>query len=248
MVDLNFILLALIFLVSNVVEAMTGFGATIIVVTLGANIFPIDYLVTVLVPANIVLSLYIVVRYHSAVDREVLFKGILPYAGIGLFLGILIFNFIESRTLKIAYGVFVFGFSIYELNRIFRTKEGGMLPELSRLKAIFVLFCGGIIHGIYASGGPLVVYYASRKLANKLNFRSTLSGLWLILNIFLFVSHVITGKTTLETLKASAMLIPSIVFGIAIGEMIHHRIGERSFRIFVFALLIVAGASLILKS
>lgn len=248
MVDAKFILLALIFLASNVVEAITGFGATIIAVTLGANFYPIEYLVPVLVPVNIVLSSYIVVRYYSAVDREVFFRVMLPLAGIGLVVGSMIFNFAESRSLKLAYGIFVFSFSIYELARILRTKEDIRLPELSMFKSALWLISGGIIQGIYASGGPLVVYYARRKLRNKLTFRSTMSSLWLVLNIYLFINHVATEKATVETLMTSAKLIPSIVIGIAVGEVIHHRIRERTFKIFVFALLIVAGASLLLRA
>ena len=244
MTDANFLVFFIILSFSNAVETITGFGSTIIALTLGAHIYPIDFLVPVLVPVNIVLSAYIVVRHHRAVVHSVLWRNILPAAGLGLLIGAALFNIIKSETLAFAYGVFVLFFSIFELSRAVRSYPH---KEFSWLQAIFWLLSGGIIQGIYASGGPLIVFYASRKLHDKGNFRSTLSALWLILNIVLLISHILTGKTTPITIRSSASLLPAMVLGIIIGERLHSLIPARAFRIFIFIVLIVAGASLILR-
>ena len=245
--DEHFLLLTLIVLVGNITEAVTGFGSTVIAVTLGAHLYPIHYLVPIFVPLNIIISGYFVLRYNYAIEHSVLWGRILPLTIPGILLGISIFNFAQNTMLKIAYGVFIVGFSTYELAHILRASKQVKPKPLSPLQSALCLTSGGIMQAIYLSGGPLVVYYASRKLLNKRNFRSTLSALWLVLNIFLLISHVFTGKTTFTTLKASGMLLPALLAGIVIGEWLHHRIPEKTFRILVFLLLIVAGASLIIK-
>jgi len=247
MADMRFIVLVIIVLCSNFVEATTGFGSTIIAVTLGAHIYDIDFLVLSLVPLNILISIYIVARHWSALDKQELVRNIIPFAGAGLAVGIVLFNRLGVETLKIAYGAFVLSFSIFETVRIVRTKTGTGLKPLSRPASALWLIAGGIIQGIYASGGPMVVYYASRKLPDKTTFRSTLSGLWLVLNVAMFISHVATGKTDLDILKVSATLLPSLIIGIAVGEWVHTRIPEKTFRLFVFIILIVAGGALLLK-
>src|SRR5688572_30656932 len=80
-VENNFIILSLIILLANTTEAISGFGSTIISVTLGSNFYPINELLPVLVPLNVLLSFYIVFRYHDLIDYQVLFKKILPFMG-----------------------------------------------------------------------------------------------------------------------------------------------------------------------
>ncbi|GAG22240.1 unnamed protein product, partial [marine sediment metagenome] len=188
--DYRFLLLALFLFLSNVVEAATGFGATIIALTLAAHVYSIDFLVPVIVPLNLVVSAYIVLRHSSGVDKRILFTRILPLAGLGMPVGLFLFNTIDADSLKLAFGVFVLCFSTFELARLIRLKGKVTTKPLSAVKAAFWLVAGGIIHGLYASGGPMIVYYASRNLFNKRDFRSTLSGLWLILSIVLFASHL----------------------------------------------------------
>lgn len=245
--DGNFLLLMLIFFLGNIVESVTGFGSTIIAVTLLAHLYPIHYLVVVFIPLNIVLSLYFVLRYYYAIEHSLLWKKILPLAGLGLPIGILIFNTVQNQILKVAFGIFVIGFSLYELFRILKTSNQVIPKQISLLKSAFFLISGGIMQGAYASGGPLIVYYASKKIFNKQSFRSTLSALWLVLNIFLVINYVLTGRINYATFKADIILLPMLVIGIVIGEWLHNRIPERIFRIFIFLLLLVAGASLVIK-
>ena len=61
--DLKFIYLSVIVLIANTVEAISGFGSTIISITLGSNFYPINTLLPVLVPLNLLLSFYIVFKY-----------------------------------------------------------------------------------------------------------------------------------------------------------------------------------------
>ncbi|HOX27863.1 MAG TPA: sulfite exporter TauE/SafE family protein [bacterium] len=246
--DARFVLFGLLVLTAKAVEAVTGFGSTIIALTLGAQMYPIETLLPVLVPLNIVLSTYIVARHRAGVVTDVLFKRILPLAGVGLAVGMGIFAYTHGRTLKLAYGIFVLLISAYELQRILRAKDAAEAKPMSFVQSAFWLISGGIIQGIYASGGPLIVKYASVTLTDKKQFRSTLSVLWLVLNIVLLVDYVRTGKVTAATLEPIGLLLPALFLGIVIGEWLHHRIPERAFRIFVFALLIVAGLSLVFKA
>ncbi|HOX28483.1 MAG TPA: sulfite exporter TauE/SafE family protein [bacterium] len=244
----GFLFLAVIFLIANAEETVTGFGGTIITVTLAVHFFKIDYILAVIIPTSLLLSAYIVVRHYDAIDiRELLF-GILPPAAVGLGAGMAVFNLVKGPGVKIAYGVFVIGFSVVELFKVLRARgvEGSAAPAgIGRVKGVLWLLAGGVIQGIYASGGPMVVYYTSRKISDKRVFRSTLSALWLALNFALIVNYAFTGRFTVKTLVESAALIPSLVIGIILGEFLHARIPDRAFRILVFALLIIAGGSLL---
>jgi uncharacterized protein len=243
--DYHFLILFIAFFISNAVEAMTGFGGTIIAMTIAANFYPINMLLGVLVPAGFVVCLYIVARYPKAIDLREFSTRILPLAGIGFAVGIAVSDSIEGKTLKIGFGAFVLCLSIFELVRILRNANGGKQTGISLAKGAIWLIAGGIVQGIYGSGGPLIVYYTSKRIEDKTVFRSTLCSLWIVLNIALVTNLALKGNITAETLKMSVALLPSLIIGIIAGEQLHNRINQRAFRIFIFAILIFAGASLL---
>jgi uncharacterized membrane protein YfcA len=243
-----FILLFAIVVLANTAEAVTGFGGTIIVITLAAHLYGIDFLVPTILPINLAITVYLVVRYHAAVDRKELLGRILPLAGIGLPIGYALFRVLGTEWLRRGYGGFVFAIALFQLLRTVRANGGA--PRATRpgpASAAGLLVSGGIVHGLYASGGPLIVLYASRAIPDKGAFRSTLSALWVVVNTALVAVHIAGGSINAATAKATAYLLPSLLLGIAAGEFLHDRIDERRFRIVVFALLVVAGASLALR-
>jgi uncharacterized membrane protein YfcA len=234
-----FPLLVIVFF-SNLVEACAGFGATILAVIFGAQFMTIEEMIPILVPLNLLLSATIVARHRGHLDRPALLRRILPLAGIGMPVGMIIFRYAPSSALKVAFGAIVACLGIFELLVASRS-ERRRLPEWQG--ALFLL-CGVIMQGLFASGGPFVVYYASREIADKSRFRTTLSFLWLILNTVLATSLAVQGKITPETLRSSLFLLPSVLLGMAAGMKVHARVSESSFRRGVYALLVLAGTSL----
>ncbi len=234
---------------SNLVEACAGFGATILAIIFGAQFFSIEELIPMLVPLNLILSIVIVLRYWRDVDRRVLFTKILPWAGAALPIGILIFNIAPSRALKLGFGIVVALLGLMELATVSLAHRrgaglGNPRKKLSPMQGRFLLAAGGIMQGLYASGGPFIVYFASREIPDKRQFRTTLALLWLILNTALFFSLIFSGKIGAESLRNSAFLLPAVLAGMFTGMRVHERVSEATFRIIVYALLTVAGASL----
>ncbi len=244
-----FPLMAIVFF-SNMTEACAGFGATILALIFGARYFSIEELIPILVPLNLLLSLAIVIRYFRDVDRKALVSRILPITGLGMPIGIAIFQYAPSRTLKIAFGVIVVLLGLFELatEAVDRKGRAGGARPLSRWQGAAFLFGGGIMQGLYASGGPFVVYYASREIPDKRKFRTTLALLWLILNLALVTSLVVTGKVTRTTLTTSLYLLPAVGAGMIAGLKVHDRVSEAVFRRLVYVLLVLAGASLAFRT
>jgi uncharacterized membrane protein YfcA len=242
-VESKFFWLACFVLISYTAQAMTGFGSTIIAVTLGANLYPIRFLLPVMVPLDIVVNAFIVVRYRRHVDRPVLFKTVIPIMSAGLLIGIATFNILHGNLLKKSFGLLVVGLSVRELHRLLKkkTRQFATTKTSSRL----YMFSAGIVQGIYASGGPLLVYALNRLNLEKSIFRSTISALWLIANIIMTVSYIVTNKINWVSLKYIGLLLPVIIIGIIVGEKLHTAVNQHTFEIIVFVLLLGAGFSII---
>lgn len=236
--------LSIIVVLANVVEATTGFGSTILAVTFGSMLMPIEELVPLLVPLNIVLSTIITLRHPRGIDTGALWRQILPVAGAGLFLGLAVFHLSHGRTLKLLFGLFVMGLALFEL---WRRRRAGELEALGPRAASIWLFVGGQVHGLYASGGPMLVYFASRNLADKHQFRSTLSALWLVLSLAMAANHIMSGLLDDVVMRESMLLLPAVAVGVVAGEWLHIRVNERRFRLITLVLLVAAGLAVVLN-
>ena len=82
--DDSFLWLAGFVLLSFTTQAMSGFGSVIIAVTLGSRFYPIEVLLPVVVPLDVLINAYIVTRTRAHVDRAVLFREIVPFMAVGL--------------------------------------------------------------------------------------------------------------------------------------------------------------------
>jgi uncharacterized membrane protein YfcA len=202
---------------------------------------PVDDVLTALLPVNIGLSAWIVFRNMRAVDLRLLATRIVPLMVAGMGLGAWVASSVSDGRLKLAFGILVVLLAAMQL---WTSRAGAENGGGSVLAGPGALVAGGVIHGIYACGGPLVVYYATRVLEDKARFRATLSALWLTLNAVLLASYLVRGTLTPSSLGTSAILVAPLIAGSFVGDWIHHRVAATTFRRGVNVLLLAASLSL----
>jgi uncharacterized membrane protein YfcA len=224
------------------VETALGFGATVVAVSLGALLLPIDVILPAFVPLNLILSAAVFLRARQHVAWRVLLVKTLPWMALGLPLGMLAFARLDASTLRRAFGVFLTGLATLELLReARRARPGALAPSLERS----LLVLGGALHGAFATGGPMVVYVLGRTLTQKAALRATLALLWLTMNLILLTQYGLQGKLSRASLSLSMPLAIGLGVGMVTGELLFRRVPEALFRRLVFALLLVAGLLLL---
>ncbi|MBL9028363.1 MAG: sulfite exporter TauE/SafE family protein [Myxococcales bacterium] len=237
------LLLALVVGLAFTIEAAMGFGATIVTVALGSLFLATAEILPAFVPLNLVLSGYLVVRGSRFVEGRLLLLEVLPAMAVGMPLGILAFRHLDEVTLRLALGVFVLVVSALEL----ASKAGAR--ALAKPLAFGLLGLGGVIHGAFGAGGPLVVYVLGRKLSHdKAAFRATLSALWLVLNVVLVASYAQAGQLSASTGLVTLSLSVPLAVGLGLGELVHRAVPAHRFRPLVFGLLLVVGLVLVARS
>lgn len=236
-------ILALIVFGAFLVEAATGFGSMVVALTFGALWFGVNELLGWLVPVNMVLSAYLVARDRRAVQWRFLATRMIPLMAIGLIAGTLVAaRASEATWLKPLFGAFVIAVAAWQLKSALNPHQvTGPLPGPARVAA---LLGAGVIHGIFATGGPLAVFVSARDLPEKAAFRGTLSMLWLVLNALVLPRLVMEGTVNAVTLQTSALMLLPLGLGIGAGEWVHHRLPESRFRIVVAVMLLIAGGVL----
>lgn len=226
-------------------EAVVGFGATVLTVSFGAQLVPMDVVLPAFVPLNIALSAFVIARNAAHIDRRTLLRAIAPAVALGAAAGMRLTALQRDRRLLVAFALFVCAVGLSELYRTLRARPA---PPLPRALTLTLLGAGGVVHGLFGAGGPLVVYATGRLMPDPKTFRATLAVVWCALNAALVVNYARLGSLTAQSARTTAALVPSLLVGALAGDWAQARVPLRAFRIATAVLLLTAGVSLALRN
>lgn len=233
------LLVGFVVLVTHAIEAVTGFGCTVLAFPFAQWFIGIDRAKLVLAILAWMLALYIVATNPRKINwrQAVIIIGL---AALGFPIGAFAYQHLSKEVLVKLLGGFIV---ISSCLQIFKRRMSER--PLPRPLGWLLLFCGGIVHGAFATGGPLVVLYAARALPDKGEFRATLCLLWATLNSLMMVQFYEAGQLNAASGRDLALLVPFLVAGIVIGEIAHRRIRPELFSRVVFSVLLATGVFMV---
>ncbi len=236
--------LGLAILLAYTIEATTGFGSIVIALSLGAIFLPIPEMLPVLVPLNVFMSGYLTWKHRQHIDWRLLAALILPLMVAGTLTGYVLTPWLGSRLLKVLFGVLVVWFAGKELWRLF---SGHVVEPHGLMTSRILTFSAGITHGLFASGGPLLVYALAGIQQDKSRTRATLLAVWFTLNLTLSALYLFDGRLV-NSAGRLVWYLPLLVVGVLVGEFLHYRLDETRFRQAVYGVLLVTGLLLIFRA
>lgn len=228
------------------VEAALGFGSSVIVATLGAQLGPLDRVMPAFITVNLALSAWVTATSWRDIDRALLLRLVLPLASVGLALGFALGGAADRPAARAAFGAGVAVLSALELVRAVAPSRDAR--PLSPVPSAAMILLGGVVHGVFSAGGPLVVYVVARRVGEKRVFRATLSALWLLLNAALVARWVADGTWSSRTARQALLLVPSLLLGSALGAALYRALPQRAFRVAAASVMGAAGLSLLLRT
>lgn len=246
------IVIAVVF-VARVLESIVGFGGTILALPVLALLVPSLEIEGFLVPVLAIGNIFCCAGIVFAGRREIIWREygiIILWMAVGLPIGFLLAGVAPDLVLKLVLGCFVLTIAAYMLWQALRNggEQGGLEGALTRLYLRTVLVLGGVVHGIFTTGGPLLVIYASRALKTKGLFRVTLAMVWLTLNLVMVTGWIATDRISPAAWVVAGITLPFILISLLVGNHLHHRLPEDVFRKAIYVVLLLAGVSLIYKS
>jgi len=238
------LLVGLIVFITHTVEAVTGFGCTVLafpfVIALLGDLEQAKIVLTLL--AWVLVFYFVVTKFKQIQWKQ--FRTILLLSVLGMPAGMLLFKSLNAGMLKMILGVFIVISAAIQLYKSFVPATG--TARFPKLAGYTFLFAGGIFHGAFAVGGPLIVLYSTRKIPDKGQFRATMCLLWLCLNTVLISQYIIERKLTFTIGSETLFLLPFLISGIFAGEAIHDKVSENLFKKIVFSVLLLVGIIMVI--
>ncbi len=231
------ILFVIVVFVANIVEGVTGFAGTMLAMPVSMFLVGVEEAKVVLNIVAIIVSLNIAFRSWREMNRKEVVK-ISGFMLIGMAVGIYLFSVLPSVVLMKIYGALIICVAIRGLTvkKEMKISNGGLVG---------VLFLSGVIHGMFLSGGALLVIYAVNALKEKSVIRATLAPVWIILNTLMLIQEWISGRVTGKMLGLTGACVIPVFVAIIIGSALHKRIRQDVFVKLTYALLVISGITLL---
>ena len=224
------ILFLLVLFGANVIQGITGFAGTLLAMPASILLIGPD-------KAKAILNIMAVQSLRYVDVRELL--KIIAAMLVGMAAGMYAYAACPLSYLIPVYGAFVMAVGA-------RNLYAKKAPSFSRKGAWAVLLGAGVVHGMFVSGGALLVVYAAATFRDKEVFRSTLAAVWVILNGLLMGKDFFSGVYDGDVVFLTAVSVVPLAAAIYVGTAIHRRINQALFMKLSYALLILSGAMLVL--
>src|SRR6056297_1484004 len=110
------------------------------------------------------------------------------------------------------------------------------------------LILGGIVHGAFTIGGPLITVYTLEAVKDKKKFRNTMTSLWCVLNVWNAFNQYRNGAFTWELGSALAIGLPFAALGFFLGMVFLEKINRMQFLRIVYIVLMFIGVNMFVRN
>lgn len=243
-----------VILLANIMQGITGFAGTILAMPPSLMLVGYPVAKPVLNVLGLLSGIYVLAGHKDQVCWKEL-KKIVAVMAVGILAGIGIRGAFagKEQMLYRLLGIFVIVLSVQGIWKIRAAQvtkgpaaESQASGKDSPLLAVLLLLAG-IAHGIFVSGGPLLISYLTKKITDKVSFRATISTVWVFLNTMILVDDIRTGLWNPSLLAVQAVSVPFLLAGMFLGSRLYARMSQTLFMVLTYILLFVSGVLLLLK-
>lgn len=235
MFDIKDLIVFLILFGANLLQAITGFAGTLISMPPTIKLIGADEAKALLNAIAQISSLMIVCSGFKHINWKE-FGRIFVCMIIGMTVGVWIYSHFPLRQLLVAYGIMIICIALKKL-----FIKGGSQKQMSAWFMICILLAAGVIHGMFVSGGALLVVYAAMVLKDKEEFRATVALIWVTTGFYITVPQALSGGFDAHVLSLLVVGIIPVFAGTFIGTCLVKKIPQDIFMKITYVLLLLSG-------
>ncbi|HEX2785832.1 MAG TPA: sulfite exporter TauE/SafE family protein [Ilumatobacteraceae bacterium] len=226
--------------IAAMMQIVAGFGFALLGVPLMT--LAIDPKIAVVVSAltGVFVTTWQAIRSRADADR-VLVRRLTMSAYVGMPLGLLVFIEVNDNALRLLLGIAVLIAVVMLALRINMHHAG---PRFDYAAG----FVSGVLNTSLSTNGPPLVFALQARQLSAVTFRATITMVFALSNILGLSLFVASGRVTRDGLIASAITIPAMILGQAVGFPLRKHIHGERFRYLVLVLMTGAAISAIVNA
>ena len=225
-----------IVLLGGTVSGVTGFGFGLVIIPIMLTIFPPATVVAVNRVLGFVTGVVILGQDRGHVERGVIVR-LIPWATLGLVGGIAVLTRVDATVIRLLAGAVVIIFAAL-------ATANWAIPGIgSRYAPAVAGATSGLLGTSIGMSGPPVVLLLTSRALSPIVFRATITGYFVVLDVFAITLLVRAGALGWEEAKVSAALLPIALVGRSLGRVLGTKVERERFRRLTLGLLILTGLS-----
>lgn len=232
-------LFALAVFVSNIVQALTGFAGVMLSIPPSMILFGPDMAKAVINAICWLVCAVLMWQNRQYINKKEILR-IVGFMLIGMAAGIYLYSIVNPKILQPLYGAIIVAAA---LKNILMKQSDHALPNWI---SIPVLLGAGVIHGMFASGGALLVVYLVATFRDKNSFRANVAAVWTVLNLVLMFSDFEKGLYNTEFAQLFLLSLVPLAIAMYLGNKIHGMINQKMFNRVTYGLLLLSGSLILL--
>jgi uncharacterized membrane protein YfcA len=238
---LNFTLLLelLIVFLGCFTQSLTGFGVALVTMALLPSLIGLQVATPLVALIGIVLEAMMLIRYRASLQFKSIL-GLMVSATVAIPLGVIYFRRLDEGIALFILGLIITMYALYSL-------IGFRLPLLAHSIWAWVFgFFGGLLGGAYNTSGPPAVVYGNCRKWSPQEFKSNLSGYFLVGSMLVVGTHWAGGNFTPEVWTKFWSTLPALLLGFLFGQGMDRWLNPETFRKIVLAFLVILGLRLMI--
>jgi uncharacterized membrane protein YfcA len=232
---------AFVVLTAYVIFGISGFGSTIVAVPLLAHMYPIKFIIPMIVLLDCIGAITMGLRLRANVSKAELLP-LLPFLAAGLLIGAFLLLRVPGTLLLGGLGavVILYGF-LYASGRQPRFR-------VPRWSAGPVGLFAGMTSSMFGVGGPIYVMYLTARGSSPDSIRATVPVIFIFTTIARIAIFAAAGLFTLRVLSTAAALLPLMVLGMWLGHRLHLNLTREQIVRIMGMMLVASGGSLLVRA
>ena len=221
---------------------LIGFGSTVIALPLLAQFFALKFAVPLLMLLDLAAFLLLGARVHKRIQYAEI-AWLVPFILAGMAAGLTLLIEVAEQKLLPGLGIFLLFYAGYSLAR------RGPPPALRRAWCVPIGLAGGVFSALFGTGGVLFAIYNAGRIRDKDALRATNAAMIVFSSLVRVVLFGAAGQLTQDgLLETTLLLLPAMLAGVWLGNRLHASVPAAAVVKAVYALLVIAGLTLIARS
>lgn len=237
---MNYVLFILVLTFGVFVQAVVGFGGTMLAMPLAIMLVGLDLSKPVMTIVAWITGVVVLVTEYKHINWRELLK-MTAVMLIGVVGGVLVTGKVQLNFLLIIYAVVIILVGAKKL--FFPSKK-----EPSKAMQNISLAIAGIMQGLFVSGGSFLAVYSVATIKEKREFRATVNAVWALLNIIMVVTMAAGGAITKNVLLWAAIAVLPTLLAIWLGGLLTKKVKQQTFLKVIYVILIVSGIVLLITN
>ena len=217
------------------IQRVSGFGLGIFSMIFFPHFLPAQAGSAISCIHSSITSSYNAIRYRKHVRYQTVLP-ILAAAFLTIPIAVRLAKRVSADSFRMLLGIVLIAFSLYFL--IFQ-KKIRLKPNLRN--GIFAGTLGGVLNGLFATGGPPVVLYLSSAMADKTVYFATIQFYFAFTNLYATLMRIINGMITPQILLYAGIGAVSCLLGDRIGRFVFDKLDVEKLRRIIYIGMIISG-------